>query len=74
VLQLEARGPGAKALRVSVCHEDGYALTAIPVVAALLQLREQREPGLHWQANAVNPARLMEDMVRLGATVEVTRE
>lgn len=74
VLQLEARGPGAKALRVTVYHEDGYALTAIPVVAALLQLREQRKPGLHWQAHAVNPARLLDDMVRLGVTVELTRQ
>lgn len=74
VLQLEARGPGAQALRLSVYHEDGYALTAIPVVAALLQLLEHSEPGLHWQAHAVNAARLLDDMVRLGATVEVTRE
>lgn len=74
VLQLEARGPGAEALRVAVYHEDGYALTAIPVAAALLQLREQRKPGLHWQAHAVNPGRLLEDMVRLGASVQLTRE
>lgn len=71
LLQLEARGPGGKALRASVYHEDGYELTAIPVVAALLQLLERRQPGLHWQANAVEPARLLADMARLGATVQV---
>jgi hypothetical protein len=73
-LQLEARGPDAQALRVSVYHEDGYALTAIPVAAALLQLRESAAPGLHWQAQVVNPTRLLDDMTRLGASVKVTRE
>jgi saccharopine dehydrogenase (NAD+, L-lysine-forming) len=74
VLQLEARGSAGQALRVSVYHEDGYALTAIPVAAALLQLREGRLPGLQWQALAVKPARLLDDMARLGATIHVGRE
>jgi saccharopine dehydrogenase (NAD+, L-lysine-forming) len=74
LLQLEARGPGGQALRATIYHEDGYALTAIPVVAALLQLRERRQPGLHWQAHAVEPARLLKDMARLGATVRLTHE
>jgi saccharopine dehydrogenase (NAD+, L-lysine-forming) len=52
-------------------HVDGYELTAIPVVATLLQLLDgsARKPGLHLMGHIVEPARLMADMQSMGATV-----
>ncbi len=54
-----------------VSHRDGYDLTAIPAVAALLQYLDGsiRKPGLWQQALVVEPRRFMADLERLGATV-----
>lgn len=76
ILQLEAAGErdGQPAtMRVKIAHEDGYYLTAAPVVATLLQVLDGTigEPGLWWQANVVQPDRLMDDLQRMGVTVEV---
>jgi len=86
VFKLEAEGVinGADAtLAITVRHEDGYALTAIPTVACLLQYLDggigrsagetsaQIEPGLHLMALAVEPDRLLRDMTRMGADVEI---
>lgn len=58
-------------LRISVDHEDGYVLTAIPVVACLKQYIENglREPGLQFQANFVQPTPFLEDMEQMGLQV-----
>lgn len=58
-------------IRVSVDHVDGYVLTAIPVVACLKQYVEnnQRKPGLHFQANFVEPTQFVEDLEKMGLTV-----
>jgi hypothetical protein len=74
LLKLEARGtkdgrPGA--VDVTVYHEDGYFLTAVPVAACLLQYLDGsiRKPGLWLQAYIVEPNRLMWDMERLGIEI-----
>ncbi len=52
----------------SVAHPDGYELTAIPVVAALLQYLDgsARKPGLWMMGHLAEPVRLMKDMERMG--------
>jgi hypothetical protein len=57
-------------LRV-LADEDGYEITAIPLVACALQLLDGsiRRPGLHTMGSAVDPQRLLDDMRRLGLQV-----
>ncbi|RPI78394.1 MAG: KR domain-containing protein [Chloroflexi bacterium] len=70
-LQVQASGlkdgRPAKVL-ASVDHPDGYELTAIPVVAALLQYLDgsARKPGLWMMGQVVDPVRLMKDMAKMG--------
>lgn len=76
LLKLEAGGQKdgqEKRLEVSVYHRDGYELTAIPAAACILQYLDGtiRKPGLFYQALAVEPGRLVDDMERMG--VEITR-
>lgn len=75
LLKLEARGTKNErplAINLTLSHADGYALTAIPVTATLLQLFDGsiRRPGLHRQAHLVEPNRLVRDMERLGVHVQ----
>jgi len=70
-LQVQASGikdGQAAEIRASVAHRDGYALTAIPVVATLLQYLDgpARKPGLWMMGHVVEPVRLMRDMERMG--------
>jgi len=55
----------------SVSHPDGYELTAIPVVACLLQYLDgsARRPGLWMMGHLAEPVRLFKDMERMGVTV-----
>ncbi len=74
LLKLEARGVKDgrdKAVDLIISHEDGYMFTAIPAAACLLQYLDGsiRKPGLWLQANAVEPARLMADMERMGVEI-----
>jgi len=57
-------------IRISVSHADGYALTAIPVAAALLQYLDgsARKPGLWMMGHLVEPDRLMKDIEQMGCT------
>jgi saccharopine dehydrogenase (NAD+, L-lysine-forming) len=75
VLVIEAKGwkkGRMVALRGTVRHDDAYTLTAIAVVACVLQYLKGgiRKPGLWYQALAVDPRRFLTDVERLGASVE----
>jgi saccharopine dehydrogenase (NAD+, L-lysine-forming) len=76
LLKLEARGVKdgvTRQMNLIVGHEDGYALTAIPVAACLLQMLDGQihEAGLGYQALAVEPVRFLADMEGLGAQVSL---
>lgn len=60
--------------RASVAHPDGYELTAIPVVATILQYLDgsARKPGLWMMGHLAEPIRLMKDMEKMGAKVTST--
>ncbi len=73
-LKVEAKGlkNGQQAqVEVRIEHADGYELTAIPVVAYLLQYmdRSARCPGLHLMGQLAEPARLFEDMQKMGVRI-----
>ncbi len=75
ILKLETHGvkdgqPHPFTMRIA--HEDGYVITAVPVVACLLQYLDGsiRKPGLWMQGLAVEPERLFTDMRRMGVQVE----
>jgi saccharopine dehydrogenase (NAD+, L-lysine-forming) len=75
MLKVEARGQHdgvPKSFNLTVFHPDGYMFTAIPVVACLLQYLDGsiRKPGLWFQANVVDPNRLMADMETMGVEIE----
>lgn len=57
-------------LQASVAHPDGYELTAIPVVATLLQYLDgsARKPGLWMMGHLVEPSRLLNDIEKMGVT------
>jgi hypothetical protein len=73
VFQVEAEGttPAGEALQAGlrITHPDGYWLTAAAAAACLLQWQDGalREPGLHLQGLAADPARLLRDLGRMGA-------
>lgn len=74
VLKVEASGEqGGKPARfeAAVSHPDGYALTAIPVVACLQQLLDgsARRPGVWMMGHLVEPVRLFADMAQMGVTI-----
>ncbi|RRJ63680.1 KR domain-containing protein [Paenibacillus oralis] len=75
ILKVEATGYKAgqrTSEEVSLYHSDGYMLTAIPVVACLLQYLDGsiKKTGLWTQANLVEPERLMRDMIKMGVSYE----
>jgi hypothetical protein len=53
---------------VSVQHGDGYVATAIPTVSCLLQVldRTVKKPGVPMMGHALDVARFIDDMGRLG--------
>lgn len=58
----------------SVAHRDAYELTAIPVVATLLQYLEGmgRKPGLWMMGHIAEPRRLFLDMKRMGVKLKTS--
>ncbi|MGD8856541.1 MAG: saccharopine dehydrogenase NADP-binding domain-containing protein [Chloroflexota bacterium] len=77
LLKAEARGQKdgqARAIDLILYHQDGYAFTAIPAAACLLQYLDGsiRRPGLWLQATAVEPGRFMLDMERMGIQIRRT--
>ena len=59
-------------MEASIEHEDGYELTAIPVVALLKQYDRFRKPGLHMMGNLAEPERLFRDMEQMGIRLETS--
>jgi saccharopine dehydrogenase (NAD+, L-lysine-forming) len=75
LLKLEARGlrrGREERLELTLAHPDGYFFTAVPVVACLLQYLDGaiQRPGLWFQAQVVEPERLLADMQRMGIAIE----
>ena len=73
VLKVEAAGQlhGKRVqMDVSIEHEDGYELTAIPVVALLMQYDQVRKPGLHMMGHLAEPQGFFRDMERMGVRVK----
>lgn len=73
-LKVEAKGlkNGQPVLiQTRIEHADGYELTAIPVVAYLLQYLDSsaRKPGLHLMGQLVEPKRLFKDMLSMGIKI-----
>jgi saccharopine dehydrogenase (NAD+, L-lysine-forming) len=73
-VELQVQASGVKEgksveIQASIAHPDGYELTAIPVVAALLQYLDgsARKPGLWMMGYLCEPIRLMKDMEKMGA-------
>lgn len=77
-VELQVRASGLKDGRIinrhiSVSHSDGYELTAIPVVAALLQYLAgtARKPGLWMMGHLVEPDRLFKDIEKMGVSLSI---
>jgi len=53
-------------------HADGYIFTAIPAVAAIMQLLDGsiRSPGLFTQGEIVEPERFLKDLERMGIEIK----
>ena len=73
-LKVEAKGlkNGQHAqVQMRIEHPDGYELTAIPVVAFLLQYMDAsaRRPGVHMMGHLAEPNRLFADMERMGVRI-----
>ncbi len=78
LLKIEASGElNGKPARfeASLCHPDGYELTAIPVAACLLQYLDgsERRPGLWMMGYFAEPLRLFADMQRMGVQLTSAR-
>jgi len=72
-LKLEAESADGERLELILSHDDMYEVTAIPVVACLLQWLDGsiKKPGVYMMGHIVEPVRLMEDMKRLGMAVDI---
>ncbi len=73
-LLVEAKGQldGKQAeVHVRIAHEDGYELTAIPVVACLQQYLDgtAHKKGIHMMGHIADPVRLLDDMQKMGVQV-----
>ncbi len=77
VLQVDAAGQRngqATRLRLSLFHEDMYAMTTIPTMAMINQmLSGQLEPGIHLMGLCCDPMQLLEDIERTGISIRQQR-
>lgn len=74
ILKVEAKGQlnGKQAeAHVRIEHPDGYELTAIPVVAYLIQYLDgsARKDGVHMMGHIAEPVKLFQDMQKMGAEI-----
>lgn len=73
VVQVEADGQCDEQparFRLSMFHEDAYALTAVPTVAMIKQmLRDQLQPGIRLMGLCCDPVRLFSDIERMGISI-----
>lgn len=70
-LKVEAKGKlNSEQVQVNArCeHEDGYELTAIPVVAFLMQYEKVHCPGLHLMGHLAEPNQLFKDIQKMGVS------
>jgi len=79
LLKLEIKGmknSSSKSVEMLISHKDGYALTAIPVAACLMQYLDGniRKPGLWFQAHIVELKRFFNEMERMGAEVQIVEK
>ncbi len=73
-LKIEAKGEKNQkpvTFECFISHADGYELTAIPVVACLLQYLDGtvRRPGLWMMGHLVEPLRFYNDMEKMGVEI-----
>jgi saccharopine dehydrogenase (NAD+, L-lysine-forming) len=78
ILKVEAKGQwkGKQAeMQAQIAHPDGYELTAIPVVAYLLQYLDgsARKVGVHMMGHIAEPVRLFQDMQKMGVEITESR-
>lgn len=73
-LKVETRGRNNGLMvekSMSLRHEDGYAMTAIPVAATVLQyLSSIRKAGVYLQGTVVETSQFLQDIKRMGIIVE----
>ncbi len=74
LLKIEAKGLKNEkpvGIAVNISHPDGYELTAIPVVACLLQYLDGTacRPGLWMMGHLTDPVRLFKDMEKMGVMI-----
>ena len=77
-MQLQAKGLNEQQnsfMQMRISHDNAYFLTAVPVVACLLQYLDGsiRRPGLWFQANLVEPTQFFRDLERLGVHLQNER-
>jgi len=73
VVQVDAEGQRDDQpvrFRLSLFHEDAYVLTAVPTVAMIKQmLQEKHQPGIRLMGLCCDPVQLLSDIERMGIPI-----